>query len=80
LYSMGREKMLTSLFCMPWLTAFSRSEILIVSSNERAPALACSVSNQGRNRAKDLFIFCLMEYRLFSAFFYLLELLEVQAK
>jgi hypothetical protein len=36
----------------------------MVLSNERAPALASSVSNQGRNCAKDLFVFCWMEYRL----------------
>jgi hypothetical protein len=64
LYSMGTGKTLTSLSCMLWLTAFSRSEILIVLSSERAPALASSVSNQGRNCAKDLFVFCWMEYRL----------------
>jgi hypothetical protein len=54
---MGTGKTLTSLSCMPWLIAFSRSEILMVLSNERAPALASSVSNQGRNCAKDLFVF-----------------------
>jgi hypothetical protein len=44
LYSVETGKTLTSLSCMLWLTTFSRSEILMVSSNERAPALASMVS------------------------------------
>jgi hypothetical protein len=79
-YLVGTRKTLTSLSCIPQFTAFSRSEILMLLLNDSASALASSVLKRGRNLAKGLLAFCLIEYTLLKAFFCLLGSLYVAAR